>query len=148
MIHCRYCDALKPESDFSLDTRTNTRGRQCKGCRRKAIEQYAREDPRGRAIRLRASAVQRAKRAGLPITITVDWVVEHMAPGRCAVTGIEFDYTPGKEATRPFAPSLDRIDPSRGYTPGNTQVVCWIYNRAKGDGNPEDVLRLARALLP
>jgi hypothetical protein len=41
--------------------------------------------------------------------------------GRCAVSGLEFSETlvgTGR-AKKPYAPSLDRIDRSRGYEPDN-----------------------------
>jgi hypothetical protein len=50
--------------------------------------------------------------------------------GRCAVTGLYFqfdDQTPGR---RPFFPSVDRIDPKRGYEPDNVRVVCFAANVA------------------
>lgn len=33
----------------------------------------------------------------------------------------------------PFAPSIDRIDPARGYTLGNIRVVSAIANMAMSD---------------
>lgn len=48
---------------------------------------------------------------------------------RCAVSGIPFD-PPGKG---PFAPSVDRIDASRGYQSGNVRVVCNIVNYAMNE---------------
>lgn len=47
----------------------------------------------------------------------------------------------------PFAPSLDKINPALPYTKENTQVVVWIYNRAKGPNAHEDVLVLANSLV-
>lgn len=44
--------------------------------------------------------------------------------GYCEVTGHPL------ENEGPFAPSLDRIDCSRGYTPDNVRIVCLITNTA------------------
>ena len=54
------------------------------------------------------------------------------------MTGIEFDLSFGKAHARPFGPSLDQIKPGAGYTEENTQVVVWIYNAAKTNGEHED----------
>lgn len=52
--------------------------------------------------------------------------------GKCALSGQEMrpDLI-GLGALR--APSLDRIDSSRGYIPGNVQWVCWAVNLMKQD---------------
>lgn len=55
------------------------------------------------------------------------------ADGFCEVTGIPFEITtrPGCER-RPFAPSIDRIESSKGYTPSNCRLVCGMVNTAMG----------------
>ena len=65
--------------------------------------------------------------------------------GICEVTGIPFTY--GLNARNPWSPSLDRIDPSVGYTLENTRVVVWIYNAAKNVFSDSDVMLMAHALV-
>jgi hypothetical protein len=65
---------------------------------------------------------------------------------KCAKTGIEFDLSTGN-GMRPFGPTLDRIDSSKGYTSENVQIVCNVYNFAKNDFDDDDVLTFAVALL-
>lgn len=43
--------------------------------------------------------------------------------------------------------SVDRIDSTGGYDRDNVQVVCWIYNRAKGASTDAAVLHMAVALV-
>lgn len=52
----------------------------------------------------------------------------------CQLTGVPFsdDLVPGCR-TRPWAPTVDRIDNSKGYVVGNVRLVCWAANRARGD---------------
>lgn len=53
---------------------------------------------------------------------------------RCALTGIVFVYEHSEEHLfRPFAPSLDRKDNSKGYTFDNIQIVCTIVNKARNE---------------
>jgi hypothetical protein len=60
-------------------------------------------------------------------------------------TAKRFDLSPGPR--KQFAPSADRIDPGRGYTKDNVQIVCWQYNAAKHTFTDADVVRFARAVI-
>lgn len=42
-----------------------------------------------------------------------------------------------------YAPSLDRIDPSLGYVPGNIVVMSRRANEIKSDASGEEVLKVA-----
>jgi hypothetical protein len=95
----------------------------------------------GRARRLFANARSRALEDNLALDITYEWVLEKLRAGRCEVSGLAFDFD-----SRSFCPSLDRDDNECGYTQENTQVVVWIYNRAKGVGGHDDVMKLVSAL--
>jgi hypothetical protein len=95
------------------------------------------------------NARQRAKQNGLDFDLPLEWVKEKFEKGTCDVTGIPFsdEVGTGKGQAHPFSPSLDRTDPTQGYTVENTAVVVWIYNCAKHVSSHEDVLRMARALI-
>lgn len=64
---------------------------------------------------------------------------------KCAQTGIPLHLN--NKGTSPWAPSIDRIDPKKGYSPENVQVVCYMYNTAKNKFDPTDVERMAKALV-
>lgn len=46
----------------------------------------------------------------------------------------------------PASPSLDRIDCTRGYVPGNIQVISWRANNVKGVATPWELRRMADVL--
>jgi hypothetical protein len=98
---------------------------------------------RGRSMFNRAR--ERAAVKGVPFSLCVRDIIRRVLCGRCEVTGIPFVVE--RNGRGPFAPTIDRISPQRGYVPDNIQVVCWIYNAAKGEGTHEDVMRLARAIV-
>lgn len=63
--------------------------------------------------------------------------------GRCALTGYEFK---AEDRNPHLRPSLDRIDSTRGYIPGNLQVVTRAANFYKSASDEEDWKRKADAL--
>lgn len=50
--------------------------------------------------------------------------------GLCELTGEPFDLSPGRKFN---SPSIDRIDPRRGYTYDNVRIVLNLVNVALGD---------------
>lgn len=86
-------------------------------------------------------AKTRAKAKGLEFGITVEWAIEQMKASdyRCPLTDIPFSVSESRASfARPHAPSLDRIDPKRGYTTDNVRVVVFVVNLMISDWG-EDV---------
>ena len=65
--------------------------------------------------------------------------------GRCGVSGLGFSEVLVGSG-RPYAPSLDSIDPSRGYEPDNVRLVTAVAKFVMNAWGPEPVLALARAM--
>lgn len=116
---------------------------------RLAVQEKLRKTPAHRMNLLYHAACRRARTKNLPIDIDKEYLLHlvELSNNCCQVTGIKFDYDRNpKYGKNPYAPSLDRIDSSKGYTKGNVQLVVFMYNTAKGDWEHEDVLKLAEAL--
>lgn len=69
-------------------------------------------------------------------------------PDYCPILGIKLNYDGigvGKSGwTRSDdSPSLDRIDPSKGYVKGNIHIISWRANRIKNDSTPEEIMKIA-----
>jgi hypothetical protein len=89
-----------------------------------------------------------AKKRKQECTITVDAIEEMLVPMVCAVTGLPLTWEYGGDsAHNPWMPSIDRLDSSKGYVPGNVRAVCWAFNQMRGDFNDEVVMTLAKALI-
>lgn len=71
------------------------------------------------------------RRHQIPFTITAKemYLMWKTQKGLCALSNIEMVL----EKRHKYTPSIDRIDPLKGYTLDNVQWVCWAVNRAKGD---------------
>jgi len=87
---------------------------------------------------LLSSAKQRARQRGLPFSITEKDI---KIGKRCPVLGILYKTGVSK---RPIesSPTLDRINPKRGYVPGNVVVISLMANRIKSTANARQILRV------
>lgn len=91
-----------------------------------------------------------ARQRKLPFDLTPAMVEAMLAGMTCSATGLplSFERVKGERYARsPWYPSIDRLDNSRGYVPGNVRVVCSIYNFMRSNHSDEDVLAVARALV-
>jgi hypothetical protein len=73
---------------------------------------------------------KRARRANLECSITVELMIAAAVAQnwRCVLSGLPFRTRKEGWAKNPYAPSIDRIDCARGYTPDNTRLVCYCVN--------------------
>ena len=104
---------------------------------------------KGRAKVLIGNAKQRCKEKNVQISITADWVEEHLKRGTCELTGLPFNFGPPPEGLtrRPDAPSLDRIDKHKHYTEDNTRVILWAVNCALAEYGTEVMLPILKAIV-
>lgn len=79
-------------------------------------------------------ARDRCRKSGMEITITHEDI---LIPNVCPILLIPIIWKGGWNA-----PSLDRVDNSKGYTKENTRVISWSANRWKRNLTIEDVKRL------
>lgn len=88
-------------------------------------------------------ARNRAKKKGMEFTITIADVV---IPAVCPILGISIDLG-GTRSAWENSPSLDRIDNTKGYVPGNVWVISYRANTIKSYGTAEEHQRVAHAML-
>lgn len=101
-----------------------------KAAEREAQLKY-RYSTHGRAVRLYLSAQKRAKKSGIPFTITAhDVEIELLKAEKKFGDVLPFDST-GKN--RALTPSLDQIQAGGGYVPTNIRVIHLCWNAFRGD---------------
>ena len=120
----------------------------CNTCRalsnRAKIAKYTKTNPR---YRIWKSSYVNSRKHGTEHTIKV---VDILLPETCKYLGIRLDYRCAsvRGSLRAWnAPSIDRIDPSRGYVPGNIQVISDLANRMKTDATIEQMLEFAKNVI-
>jgi len=85
-----------------------------------------------------------SREKNLDININSEWLEPKLRNGVCEVTGIPFTLD-GKHG--PFMPSLDRIDPKKGYTKDNVQVVILMHNSARMYWGDTPLVTYARSII-
>jgi hypothetical protein len=87
-------------------------------------------------------AKYRHKNKGYPGTF--DLTIDALAwPDHCPALGIRLRYEAQQNRNADDAPTIDRKNPSLGYTRDNVQVISRKANRIKNDGTPEEIMRIA-----
>lgn len=103
----------------------------------------------GRAKSLWTGAKDRAKVKNLIFTLPIERIIIALALGVCERTGIKFDFSPPEngKSNNKFAPSLDRIEPNKGYTIDNVRIVVWFYNCGKSEYSHDEFLDFCKTFI-
>lgn len=137
---CGKCQSIKEIKDFNI--RSNGTKRSCRECERDYNRKnYPKNKERTKnwykinpEKRLFLSAKQRAETSKLDFNIELSDII---IPEFCPVLGIKLDkYRENNNKNN--SPSLDKIDPSKGYIKGNICVISWRANWLKNNGSKEE----------
>lgn len=84
-----------------------------------------------RIIRMLSMSKSRAKELNLEFNLDKEWCRKRIHS--CEATGMEFDnsYDGTFISMNPYAPSIDRIDNTKGYTKNNCRLVLTMFNSLK-----------------
>lgn len=84
-------------------------------------------------LKKRARAIKNGRSYPVPVAISTQWIREQFErqKGRCFYTGIPFQIS--KTKRWPWKPSLDRVDPTKAYTPDNVVLCLCAVNYMKND---------------
>lgn len=113
----------------------------CQRCRDKSLDGL-----RSWARNLYRQSRRNAIRRDIPFDLTGEQFKRLVAEAddRCMVSGIPFEHKFANGKRRPFAPSLDRIENSKGYTSKNCRLVCVIVNLSLNEWGLDCLLRMCR----
>lgn len=68
-------------------------------------------------------------------------------PEYCPYLQVPITKILGEGRKQPYNPSVDRIDPTKGYIKGNIQIISEKANRMKQDASKEELLAFAQSIL-
>jgi hypothetical protein len=88
------------------------------------------------------SVRSRAKKYGIEFSLKES---DLKIPKYCPVLGIELGWSEGYAKAQ--SPSVDRIDPTKGYTPDNIMIISWRANRLKSDAEPHELQAVLRYVM-
>lgn len=117
--------------------------RKCNNCHRINMNQYS-IDPR---IRMWRSSKANASLKGREHTIRYDQI---KLPKKCVYLGVLLDYAHPDDREgyiNPNMATLDRVDSSKGYIPGNVQVISHLANRMKNNATVDELVKFAKNVL-
>ena len=135
--NCVCTPCLREGGKKHRTTETYTRSR------RKRYEQLYKSDP---ARFLYDRALGRARRRKIEFSLTAQDIRDIWPEdGRCPVFGVLLVPNVGEEGSAgkatPQSPSLDRVDVSKGYRPGNIAVISQLANSIKASATSPSQLR-------
>lgn len=154
---CKRCLLEKKISEFSNCTRDGeVKHTYCKVCRNAQVKISRKKNPikyRGKETswrndnpvkRLLYCTRQSAKIKDLEHNI--DETDFMLLPTHCPYLGIEIDYSAGNGKTM-MKPSIDRVDPGKGYIKGNVELISSLANTMKSNASPEQLVAFAKEVL-
>jgi hypothetical protein len=104
-----------------------------------AVKRYL-NSRKGIITKLLAHARERARKRGVVCSIAAEDIASVWPDdNRCPVLGLPLARSVGKSGPGDASPSLDRLDSSKGYVPGNITVVSALANQIKSRATAEQV---------
>lgn len=136
---CTKCQRVKSISQFPVrKDRPSGYYYMCKTCDSTTSREWIQKNPQRRIWQ---NAKRRAKQKGLEFDI---YPADIRIPEVCPLLGIPI--TELMNGDTDSSPSLDRINPRRGYTRDNIWVISARANRIKNDSQPGELLKIAASI--
>lgn len=140
MKTCPVCKLEKESTSFNKNNKRYDKLQSCcRDCQKSKGKKYKAENPDKRAL---SNIRQRAKDLGIAFDLELS---DLSGTFMCPVFNIELER--GTRHNFRFSPSVDRIDPTKGYTKDNIQILSNLANTMKQDATKEQLLQFAEWIL-
>lgn len=94
--------------------------------------------------KMRNRAQQRARKSGVEFNLEKEDII---IPEKCPILGIPLISHKGSPGGKKASPSLDRKDPSKGYTKDNIWVISHLANQMKSHSTMEEMINFSKWVL-
>jgi hypothetical protein len=145
-VQCQKCKEFLRVGKFSLVDKTDiSKGRRscCKSCSaekaKRERERRANDWKHRPAVAMLNNSKQRAKNSGLEHTLMLENIV---IPDYCPVLGIKLET--GDRKNHMNAPSIDRLDNSKGYVYDNIIIMSTKANMLKKDATLDELIMIGK----
>ncbi len=138
---CTTCQAVSKKEQYDAGWRQKANPETAKKKHRKWVEKHPIEHWIIRAV---GRARKRAMANELPFNITIEYI-ESIFPEKCPVFGTSFKFL-GNKTSQPESPSLDKIDPNKGYVVGNVAIISMKANVINQIASLEEIFKAADRL--
>ncbi|QGH74289.1 HNH endonuclease [Streptomyces phage Wipeout] len=138
---CNGCQEVKSLELFNRNKNALLeRDTKCKECRKPFSKAFY--DSKSHEEIMWRRAKDRASRSGVEFNIDIEDIV---IPEFCPVFGLRLQVglNEKKYHSHPQSPSLDRIDPTKGYVKGNVQVISNRANLLKNNASAWELRQVA-----
>ena len=95
---------------------------------------------------LRSSRRDKAIKAGVDFNISIQDLVD-LWVDRCPIFGFPLVFGDDGPNGRSDSPSIDRIDPTRGYERGNIQIISKLANSMKQNATEKQMIQFAEWII-
>jgi hypothetical protein len=137
---CSTCGAvLSATAEHFYQKKDGSLSAECRSCFRKRSSKNQKARHHGGSVDyhlvfITRNTRQRARKAGIEYDIDAEFIrtLLEAQRGRCAISGVQLTFTKGEGHISTNA-SIDRIDPSKGYTKDNVQLVACQVNTMKSN---------------
>jgi hypothetical protein len=100
----------------------------------------------GHILFLWYSVLSRSKLNNIPFNLTQEYLRD-IAVDKCPVFGFDLAWGSRNKLPKDNSPSLDRIDPTKGYVIGNVRWLSQLANRMKNSATDQQLLQFANWVL-
>ncbi len=148
---CKKCSAKRhkeyTQTNKGKESKRKAQRKYSKSMKGKEIRAKWRRGKSGAIRRLLKSARERAKKKSLNCDLDYNIILKILDSSgwRCALSNIPFDLTI-KKPRDIYKISIDKINPSKGYTKDNTRFILFGLNAFKGSNNDKELLDIVKTV--
>lgn len=157
MKKCCSCKMKKELKDFNKNKNTpDGHKAYCRDCSKKASKKYTKDNwdkiikriNDFRTNNLEKYIFQRTKARAKTDNIEFNIEISDIIiPEYCPYLKIKLDMVNGAKGRQDNAPSIDRIDSTRGYVKGNIEIISDKANRMKNNATARELLEFALSII-